>query len=294
VRLTRRQLLKRAAAWGAAPLALGIYGREIEVYWLDDHEVPIVMPNLPPGFNGFRIAQLTDLHAYNNVPMSYLERVVRTTNEHHPDLVAITGDFTTHSMEWVGPVCDVLSDLKAPVVCSFGNHDYDASSAYPGIPMRIARELETRLSALGFTVLRNASARITRGQDVLHLVGLEDIHCGRFNPAKAYAGVPREEAIVTLSHNPDSVPFIDGYCCGLILSGHTHGGQVRIPFLGAPVLPVSDRSHDMGLFKLKWSQLYVSRGIGHLMKVRFCCRPELPVFVLSNSANGANGVITTT
>ncbi len=284
MRVTRRQILKRLAAYGVAPLALGVYGREIEVYWLEDHEVPIVMPTLPASFNGFRIAQLTDLHAFHNVPISYLEKVVKRTNERQPDLIAITGDFTTHSMEWVAPVCDVLSDLKAPVVCSFGNHDYDEASAYPGIPTRIADALQKRLTALGFSVLRNRSMQIARGDDVLHLVGLEDIHCGRFDPVTAFRGVPREQAIITLSHNPDSVPFIDGYCDGLILSGHTHGGQVRIPFFGAPILPLSDRTHDMGLFKLTWSQLYVSRGIGHLMKVRFNCRPELPVFVLSNIA----------
>src|SRR5262249_43115948 len=141
------------------------------------------------------------------------------------------------------------------------------ASAYPGIPTRIADELEQRLSALNFTVLRNRSIQITRGNDKLHIVGLEDIHSGRFDTGAAFRGVPRDEAIVTLSHNPDSVPFVDGYCNGLILSGHTHGGQVRIPFLGAPILPLSDRTHDMGLFKLEYSQLYVSRGIGHLSKI---------------------------
>ena len=115
------------------------------------------------------------------------------------------------------------------------------------------------------------------------IVGIEDLWSTRFSPADAFQGLDgRKLTILTMSHNPDSAPHVVPYLPRLILAGHTHGGQIRVPLLGAPLLPLVDRRFDQGLFALENAcQMYVSRGVGFLMRARFCCRPEVPVFVLS-------------
>jgi predicted MPP superfamily phosphohydrolase len=112
-------------------------------------------------------------------------------------------------------------------------------------------------------------------------VGLEDLYTDRFFPAAAFAGVPQGEAKICLSHNPDGTEDLVPYKPDLILSGHTHGGQIRVPLWGAIKLPTSNKHLDQGWFQLAHGRLYVSRGVGFLARVRFDCRPEIPVFRLN-------------
>ena len=281
--ISRRAFLRGAAALVALPAASTVWAREVEPFWLDLHDVPLTIPGLPRAFDGLRVAQLTDLHMDDHVPLAYLRRVIERVNAAKPDIVLITGDVVNHSMEWIDPAAELLAGLDAPRFVSFGNHDYVPWNARPGPFTVIADPLEIALRDTGCTVLRNRASSIDRGGEKLWIVGIEDLWSTRFSPADAFQGLDgRKLTILTMSHNPDSAPHVVPYLPRLILAGHTHGGQIRVPLLGAPLLPLVDRRFDQGLFALENAcQMYVSRGVGFLMRARFCCRPEVPVFVLS-------------
>jgi predicted MPP superfamily phosphohydrolase len=286
-RLSRRRFLKRCAALSAAPLALGVYSTQLEPFWLDVHERSIPVRGLPAAFSGFRLAHLSDLHVGHNVPLWYMRHVMRCVNALRPDLIVVTGDLVHHTLDGVQPVTDLLGMLHAPVVVSLGNHDYDNYPGGGGGPIRqdfIAVALQEHLAARGIPVLRNRATPIERGGGRLWIVGLEDYYTERFSPAKAFAAVPAGEPAVVLSHNPDTAFFFESCNAPLILCGHTHGGQVRIPFFGPPILPLAHRELDQGLHTVNQSRLYVSRGVGYLRRIRFNCRPELPCLQLQPDA----------
>jgi predicted MPP superfamily phosphohydrolase len=258
------------------------YAREIEPFWLDLHEIDLPLRNLPSAFDGFRLAQLTDLHLDDHVPIKYMQRVVQRINDARVDAVAVTGDVVNHDLRQIDSAAELLGGLRSPVVVSYGNHDYAPFGARPGAFTIIADPLEKRLTQVGCRVLRNRAAALRRGNQRLWFVGIEDFWSTLFNPPIAFAGrSPARDTMIALSHNPDSAPHVIPFGPKLILSGHTHGGQLRIPLVGAPILPIIDRRYDQGLFELENDcKLYVSRGVGFLMRARFWCRPEVPVFVL--------------
>lgn len=277
--LSRRAFLKTIGATAVAAGAVGIYSTQIEPFWLHVHERPIPVRGLPADFIGFRIVQLTDLHVGNHVPLWYMRRVIRHANAFKPDLVVVTGDLVHHTPTGVKPVAGLLSMLEAPVIVSLGNHDYDAANPNAGGPIRhahIAEALEAELAPRGIEVLRNRAIPIMRGGSRLWIVGLEDYYTAWFSPERAFAEVPRDEPSLVMSHNPDTAYFFEGYNVPLILAGHTHGGQVRIPFYGAPILPIAHRQLADGLHTVNQSRIHISRGVGYIRRIRFNCRPELP------------------
>src|SRR5688572_22549681 len=288
-RLSRRRFLRRTLALGAVPAALGAYGTLVEPFWVDHHEFEVTIPHLPQAFDGFRIAHLSDMHAgdRDGAPMDYLTRVVRRIDLMKPDCVAVTGDLVNHTGNTVGPVAELLATIAVPVFVSFGNHDYAPNTARPRMWTMLADPLQAALESRGCTVLRNRAVSLAKGDARLWFVGLEDLYTTRFSPQIAYRGVNPDDPIVALSHNPDSANWLQNWGTKLILSGHTHGGQIRIPFLGAPILPLLNRRFEQGLFPLRnGCQMYVSRGVGFLYQARLFCRPELPCIVLRAAAGG--------
>jgi predicted MPP superfamily phosphohydrolase len=286
-KLTRRQLFGRILGTATFAAAGGAYGREVEPFWVEWHDRPMAVRGLPKSLEGFRITQLTDLHAGTNVPISYLRRVIGRVKDVKPDLVVVTGDLVNHALDWVVPICDALMEipqkLGVPMLVTLGNHDYDISNAYAGVPTRIADTLEARLTSRNVPVLRNKSWALQRPDGRMWFVGLEDLWSGRFSPAVAFAGVPMRsgEPIIALSHNPDTALDLDTYGAQWILAGHTHGGQVRLPGYGALLLNVQNQEFQQGQFELPHGgHLYVARGVGYLKRVRMFCRPEVPTFVL--------------
>lgn len=282
-RISRRNLLRALIAGGVMAGSGALYATQVEPFWLEMHEIAMPIANLPPAFEGYRIAHLTDLHAGENVPISYLARVIDRVNAARPDCIALTGDLITHDPDAIDPIVDVISKLRAPTIVSFGNHDYDPKGGLPGSVDVLANEMTGKLRRIGCTVLRNEAIPLERNKSRLWMVGIEDLYTTRFFPALAFANVPRDEAKICLSHNPDGTTRLLPFKPELILSGHTHGGQVRLPFWGAIVLPVSNKKLDEGRFILPHGQLYISRGVGFLMRVRFDCRPEIPIFTLARA-----------
>lgn len=284
--LSRRALFKRMLGVGAVAAASGAWGRQIEPFWVDWHDVAMPVQGLPKSFEGYRITQLTDLHAGSEVPIDYLIDVIHKVVLRKPDLVVVTGDLVNHTLTAVGPVCEALSQLPRagiPTIATFGNHDYEVEGELAhagGLPTRIAEALEARLKHVDIPVLRNRAQAIQKGSDRVWIVGLEDLYSSHYSPQVAFAGLPAGEPIIALSHNPDTAPELDTFGVRWILSGHTHGGQVRVPGVGALVLNIQTPEFQQGHVKLPNSHLYVSRGVGYLKRIRVFCRPEVPTFVM--------------
>jgi predicted MPP superfamily phosphohydrolase len=182
-------------------------------------------------------------------------------------------------MKWVAAACDILAELRKPTVVTFGNHDY-AEHREPWEGSEIADALQARLESHGITVLRNRAIPIERDGARIWIVGLEDFWSAKFSPHEAFAPTKPDEPIIALSHNPDSIFALEHFGAQWVLAGHTHGGQIRIPVAGPIILPVRHKQFDQGLFHVGNSFLYVCRGVGFRLQVRFRCRPEVASFVL--------------
>ncbi len=274
-RLTRRQFFKKIAAYSAIPAIAGAYATQIEPFWPEFHEVPITIPGLPRGFDQYRITHLSDMHA-GRTPFGYLQRVVEHIKIIKPDVLAVTGDLVHHNPDWVEAVSTMLGAFDIPVIVSYGNHEYgieraDDETSCADLP----RLMETSLTRRGCIVLRNRSTTLNRNDDHLWFAGFDDLWFGGFDAHKGFTGVPEKIPVISLSHNPDTAETIDLHRPGLILAGHTHGGQVRLPGIGALHLNTQNQKYDKGLFQLRQSQLYVSRGAGYIRRIRFFCRPEI-------------------
>lgn len=241
--------------------SLGITAQRI---WLSD---------LPEGFRGFRILQLSDIHHGLFVPQDQVAAVVELSNTLKPDLVALTGDFVSYSRASIEPVAEILGGLRARcgVVAVLGNHDFRVG----------AGAVESALRRHRIQVLRNRHKILQRRGATLYLAGVDDYGYGA-DLAKAMRGIPHEAATILLAHNPRMVTAAACRGISLVLSGHTHGGQVNLPLLGT----VYGRSPEQMRFKMGWdrlgvTQIYVSRGIGTIvLPVRWRCPAEVPLLEL--------------
>lgn len=245
---------------------------------LTEHQM--ALENLPESFRGFRIVHLTDIHHGVYFPAEALEAVVELTNELEPDLVAITGDFVTHSRAYIEPAAEILGGLQARegVYAVLGNHDF-----------RVGADGLTRaLDRHGVQLLRNRHTQLHRNGQTCYLAGIDDFRY-RADLARAMRGIPRTAPSILLSHNPRIIGAAAKMGVGLVLSGHTHGGQVRLPVVGS----IYGRSGKRSRFKsgrdsLGATQIYVSRGIGTVVvPVRYGCPSEIPHFVLEPDRESA-------
>ncbi len=255
------------------------YARFIAPFKTEYLEVKMPFPNLPTSFENFRILHLSDFHT-GDVPVSYLRKVIDRVNQTQYDLAVITGDFVSHDLKYVQQAAELAAQLRRPIVVTFGNHDY-STTIEPWSSSQVADALTKALQARDVEVLRNRSLTITHDEGRIHIVGLDDFWSGTFNPEKAFAGIDQNEPIIALSHNADSIFTLRRFGADWVLAGHTHGGQIRIPILGPMVLPVHFKQFDKGLFDVRGTRLYVSRGVGCRVPVRFRCPPEVTTFVLT-------------
>ena len=275
-RLTRRRFLLGSAA---TAVAVGAYTWRVEPHWVGVVRRDMPVRNLPSEMAGRTVAQVSDIHVCPYVDHDYLGTCLREVSALQPDLVVVTGDFMSQGSapERLDEVARVFENLAAPPLgcfATFGNHDYGER----WIDMTIAERLERHLTEIGITVLRNAS-RVVNG---LRLVGVDDLWSPNFRPKDVLPALTADEPAVVLCHNPDAVDGqVWGKVRGWILSGHTHGGQCKPPFLPPPMLPVENKRWTSGEFDLGDGRtLYINRGLGHLWRVRFNVRPEITLFTL--------------
>lgn len=235
----------------------------------------ILIEGLPLCFDGFRVVHLSDLHHGRWNSADFLRDCVATANSLRPDLVALTGDFIHYGREWVPGVSDVLSRLRARhgVVAVLGNHDhYDRAAPLMREGLRRAR----------ITDLTNRGASLHRGGETLHLAGTGDYWREKQKLGLALDRVLRPRSVLLLQHNPDYVERIQDDRVGLVLSGHTHGGQVVLPFIGAPILPSRyGQKYISGLCQGPFAQVFVSTGVGSSFPpLRINCPAEIACLTL--------------
>jgi predicted MPP superfamily phosphohydrolase len=251
----------------------------IERYIVLTNFYRIAVPNLPKAFAGLRIVQLTDLHYGFLVPLELIRHVVRRANALHPDMIVCTGDYVHErdATAQIDQIWPILSQLSAPsgVYSVLGNHDHWADT-------------ERSIYWLKQTGqdLRHRTQPIQRGGEKLWLAGAGDLYEDHKNLDIMLGQIPDTECRIVLAHNPDSADTPFARRIDLMISGHTHGGQVSIPFVGPPVLPVQNKNYSSGLkLSPRGCQVFISRGIGWaICPVRFNCLPEIAVLELTPEA----------
>jgi len=282
--LGERVFTRRNFLWLAAGSAAGMafYAGEISRHELEISYRTITLPRLPDPFAGLKIVQISDFHYHEYTEAAFLEAVVRRVNEAKPDLVVLTGDFVSskplsrHFAVRMSYHCaELLSRIECPLrYAILGNHDVLVS----------AHAVTDALLTHGIPVLTDSSVPLEREGRRLWLAGIQDALVGRPNLATALpAGRnPKQEPLILLAHEPDFADYAIGRQIDLILSGHTHGGQIRLPFLPPLLLPQMGTKYVEGLFRLRdGMQLYVNRGIGAVnLPFRFRCPPEISVLTL--------------
>jgi uncharacterized protein len=280
VRVSRRQLFSLAATATAAAAGAGFYTWRVEPHWLEIVRRVLPVRGLPTRLVGRTLAQLSDVHVGPRVDDGYVMSVFARVAALRPDIVVVTGDLTSYHenvFAQMERVYQFFPKGQMATVGILGNHDYGAAWSHPDIAERVAAIANAR----GITILRNQVHEV----EGLQIVGFDDLWADRFDPSTALTNCDSQRPAIALSHNPDTVDLAgwDRFQ-GWILSGHTHGGQCKPPFLSPPLLPVRNRRYTQGEFALTGHRtLYINRGIGHLLPVRFNVRPEVTAFELQQA-----------
>ena len=238
------------------------------------------LKRLPKVFSGLRLAQISDIHMGGWMSFERFQRVADLVVAQNPDVLMITGDFllghhfTEAARGFLKDLSNVLSPLarSIPTFAVLGNNDYRTNP----------RAVRQMLVSSGVKDLTNTVVTLTREGQNLHLCGVDDVWHGDVHLEHVTAQLNDNSAAILLAHEPD---FADTSAAtrkfDLQLSGHTHGGQVVLPFYGPPMLPHLGRKYPSGLYKVRDMFQYTNRGVGtHKLAVRFNCPPEITVFEL--------------
>jgi uncharacterized protein len=279
--LSRRDFLKLA---GVAAVGLPLYAGEISRHELSVVRLTITLPRLPESFHGLTIAQVSDFHYAEYTEGFFIKRVIREVNRLKPDVVVFTGDYITNGF-WPLPdnenfayqCAEMISAVESQVrYAVLGNHDC-AIAPHTHV-------VTDALESHGIPVLHNRAMPLERDGGRLWFAGTGDAICheARIDQAIPSASRTDNEPVILLAHEPDLLPQVVPYGVDLMLSGHTHGGQVRIPFLPAMFLPDLGQKYIEGLYQLGSTQLYVNRGVGTVnLPFRLNCPPEITLITLA-------------
>lgn len=269
--LSRRTFLKRSMLTflSVIPLTAG-YSYGIEPRWIEVVEQRIRLSRLPSGFEGIRVAVFGDLHGGFHMNEKDVSQVVSKINALKPDLMLFTGDLVDDRQDVLLPILPYLQKLQAPLgkFAVLGNHDYQGDQIAP------------KLKHTGFHVLRNTHHAINKGRDRLVVAGVEDMLMGKPDLYQAIKGIA-DTCTILLSHCPDFADNIVVNQVDLQISGHSHGGQIRFPLIGAVITPPGGQIYIDGFYSLEQTNVYVNRGIGTtILPFRFNCRPQISVLHL--------------
>ncbi|QIZ07282.1 metallophosphoesterase [Priestia megaterium] len=283
---TRRSFLKRTLGSFLTVLGLSsggyLYANRIEPSLLDIQELQIKHPLIPNSFDGIKMIQFSDTHLGFQYNLHQFNQLVKKINSLKPDIILFTGDLMDEPNQYteINKLMTILKKLQAPLgkYCIFGNHDHG------GYGSDIYRYI---METTDFSVLLNDSAPIKLSDgSIIYLLGIDDAMLGNPNLPLTLKNVPKNSFKILLSHAPDLAETASLYPVQWQLSGHSHGGQIKIPFLGALVTPPFGQIYPEGLYSIGEHNplsLYVNRGIGTTrLPFRFMSKPELTVFTLKS------------
>jgi uncharacterized protein len=286
-RLSRRDFLKVAGILGLNTVVLGAgglrYVTNVEPVWIDVNNVHLVLPRLPKSFSGFRVAQISDVHIGPWMSVDRVRSIFKLALNQSPDVIALTGDYVlafgrvssykSELNELAGLLQDVTS--RCLTIAVQGNHDYWYNTV----------EVQDALRRGGVRLLMNSIHTLERNGEQVHIAGVDDVYEYRDDLDAVMTQLPKDGCAILLAHEPD---FADTSAAterfDLQLSGHSHGGQVVVPFIGPPVLPDLGKKYPSGLYQVGNMLQYTNRGVGtSIPPVRFNCRPEITIFTLESA-----------
>ncbi|PXW10759.1 MULTISPECIES: metallophosphoesterase [unclassified Chryseobacterium] len=279
--MTRKEFIKRLAYLSLAGAFPALYSWQIEPFWVEFVQRKLPVKNLPKILEGKKLMQISDLHVGNRFDWNFLIESFQKAQQFKPDFVVYTGDYVNKgtpeeqkALETVMENCVLGTSGTFGIL---GNHDYGENWKDIECSDSICEILKDR----GITVLRNAQKEIHG----LNFIGLEDLWSPNFYSLNVMSEYDSSKANIVLCHNPDACDLdIWNSYQGWILSGHTHGGQCRIPGIITPVLPVKNKKYVSGEIDLEDGRmLYINRAIGHSFQIRFMVRPEITVFTLTQT-----------
>ncbi|MFC2950267.1 metallophosphoesterase [Virgibacillus sediminis] len=283
-KLTRRSFIKKALGSLLALAGFGggayYYAREVEPYMLQVIEENISLANIPSAFEHFRIIQFTDTHIGFHYDLRQFQTLVKEINNLNPDLIVFTGDLVDepNRYSWEEGLTDALSMLKAPFgkFWVYGNHDHGGYGT---------EKLAEVMESAGFTLLQNSHTVIEKDTDRFILAGIDDAILGRPDIRESLSRVNPDLLTIMLAHEPDVADAVAEFPVDIQLSGHSHGGQVQLPFIGHLYTPSLAEKYVEGKYNFHSNRLslYVSRGIGTTrLPYRFLCKPEIQVYTLNS------------
>jgi predicted MPP superfamily phosphohydrolase len=281
--MKRRKFIKKTI-FGARGVGFlgGIYSWKIEPYWLEFVYKKMPIKNLPENLIGKTLIQISDIHVGNRFEYQYIIDSFKKAQKLNPDFVVYTGDFVSYdSEEQFAQLKEVFKHVvsgKLGTTGVLGNHDY----GHNWIEQKVANTITSIVENAGVKILSNAEFNFNG----LTIIGLDDFWGLNFNPKKIMVKHNPTNANLVLCHNPDvcDLDVWNNYK-GWILSGHTHGGQVKPPFLNPPILPVKNKKYSAGEIDLNDGRtLYINRALGCMYPVRFNVRPEITVFSLEKKS----------
>jgi predicted MPP superfamily phosphohydrolase len=244
-----------------------------DCHQVDVEKLEVRLARLPYELDDLKVAHLSDFHYASERDAEVIRKAVCLINELHPDVIFLTGDYVTFPNHLAAvPCAQILSELHAPmgVFAVLGNHDQCN-------PQFISRALEGH----GIAVLSNNALHVDRHGARLWIAGVDDVLDGQPNLAESLSEIPNGEATVLLVHEPDFADSARSFPVDLQLSGHSHGGQIRVPLIGAPYLPPLAHKYPSGLLQLGGLSLYTTRGIGTtFLPLRLNCPPEVTLLTL--------------
>jgi uncharacterized protein len=262
---------------GCAPL----YAFGVEPNWLERTATRVKLP-CKSLTSGVRILHLSDFHASPAVPFSLIEKSVELGLQAKPDVICLTGDFVTDATPFdEAEYARILRRLSsaAPVFATLGNHDGGRWGASVH-ELKDSSRVCALLAAGNIPLLHNRSEVVRVRDQFVRFAGVPDLWSDSVDGDLAFADVPADDPAILLAHNPDTKDVLADRPWDLMLSGHTHGGQVVLPLIGERFVPVRDKRFIAGLKQWNGRQVYVTRGVGNIDGVRVNCRPEVTILDL--------------
>jgi uncharacterized protein len=278
--LSRRQMVRALAAAAGGTAAVGLYAWRVEPHWLEFTHSLLPIRGLPKELEGRTMVQMSDLHIGPRVDDEYILESFRRVKGMNPDFVVFTGDWITYrgpnQFDQLQRVIAHAPHGRLGTVGILGNHDYGLNWRM----LDVAKRVTEIVRSSGVTLLRNEAA-VVGG---IQFIGIDDLWSPCFDPGEMVKEKSHDASTLVLCHNPDAADKpVWGLYKGWILAGHTHGGQCKPPFLPPPLVPVKNRRYVAGEIELTANRrMYISRGVGHLLRVRFNVRPEIPIFRLQS------------